>query len=845
MRYIYLLLLAVVFTSCAKEFRNPYDPATPPDIWMPKAFKIDTLGTNALRLSWNQDEQHIDGFAIQKSTNGQLKEILLPLDSLRYTDIQAVDTSTDEVCPELSYKVMARAGNNRSLDIGTASGIRMPLSTPAIAGTDILVTDTSTTVQLNAQAANAGERGQWTIVSGTGGSFSNFNAHNSNYTGTPCTDYVLRWTKSGCTETFDEVNVKFRKSTTTANSGANQTITSSAIQVTLSANSPAAGETGIWSIVSGAGGSFSNVNSASSIFNGSACTSYVLRWTISGICSTSIDELNVNFQKATTTANAGSNQTITSNATQVILAANSPASGETGVWSIVSGPGGSFSNTNSATSSFTGNACASYSLRWTINGLCSSNYDDVIVSFSQSNTIANAGVDQTITSNATQVTLAANIPAVGETGTWSIVSGSGGAFSNVNSATSTFTGIACTNYILRWSILGFCNTSQDNVNISFQQLVSQANAGSDQNITSSSLQTTLVGNSLQSGETGQWSIVSGTGGVFSNPTSPTSIFTGQSCNSYVLKWAKSTCSGQTSDNVNISFNQSSITANAGSNQTVSSLTTTLSANSGIIGVWSIISGSGGSFANISSPNTTFTGTLGQTYILNWEITSCGTTSSDQVTISFPTISPGSGVTDIDGNNYSSQIIGTQEWMTENLKTTKFCNGDIIPNLTANAQWAATQQSSLETAAWSYYNNASSNNSIYGKLYNWYAVADPRNLCPCGWHVPSIDEWTILSDYLGGDQVAGGKMKTIGTTLWQSPNTSATNTSNFSGRPGGTRSCIDGTFSSIGQWGMWWSSSGSSTSAAGFYGSFLRYDQSNTSSSSNGKGNGFSIRCIRD
>jgi hypothetical protein len=196
---IYIALF-LFFTSCAKEFRNPYDPATPPDFWMPKAFKLDTLGTNALRLTWNQDERHIDGFAIQKSTNGQLKEILLPLDSLIYTDTQAVDTSSDEVCPELSYKVMARAGNNRSLDIGTTSGIRMPLSTPANAGTDILVTDTTTTVQLNAQAANPGERGQWSIVSGTGGSFINQNAHNSNFIGSPCTDYILRWTKCKISE---------------------------------------------------------------------------------------------------------------------------------------------------------------------------------------------------------------------------------------------------------------------------------------------------------------------------------------------------------------------------------------------------------------------------------------------------------------------------------------------------------------------------------------------------------------------------------------------------------------------------------------------------------------------
>ncbi len=122
MRYIYLLLLAVVFTSCAKEFRNPYDPATPPEIWMPKAFKLDTLGSNALRLSWNQYERHIDGFTIQKSINGQLKEILLPLDSLRYTDTNLFQDSGI-----VHYKVWARAGNNKSDEVGTVEGINFPM----------------------------------------------------------------------------------------------------------------------------------------------------------------------------------------------------------------------------------------------------------------------------------------------------------------------------------------------------------------------------------------------------------------------------------------------------------------------------------------------------------------------------------------------------------------------------------------------------------------------------------------------------------------------------------------------------------------------------------------------
>ena len=96
-------------------------------------------------------------------------------------------------------------------------------------------------------------------------------------------------------------------------------------------------------------------------------------------------------------------------------------------------------------------------------------------------------------------------------------------------------------------------------------------------------------------------------------------------------------------------------------------------------------------------------------------------------------------------------------------------------------------------------------SYYGKLYNWYAVVDPRHVCPSGWHEPTDGEWTMLSNYLGGGSVAGGKMKSIGLQYWISPNIDATNESGFSGLPGGYRSYV-GSYNSIGNYGWWWSSS---------------------------------------
>ena len=194
------------------------------------------------------------------------------------------------------------------------------------------------------------------------------------------------------------------------------------------------------------------------------------------------------------------------------------------------------------------------------------------------------------------------------------------------------------------------------------------------------------------------------------------------------------------------------------------------------------------------------------------------------------------VTDIDGNIYLTVLIGNQQWMAENLKTTRFADGTEIPNVLNNAAWG-----SLDTPAWCNYENSAANDITYGKLYNWFAVADPRNVCPTGWHVPTDAEWTVLTDYLGGQYVAGGKMKT--TTGWQSINIGATNESEFSGLPGGHRDYDNDVFTNVGGSGTWWSSSESSTTDAWYR--FLVYTNDNAYRSSSSKHGGFSVRCLRD
>jgi uncharacterized protein (TIGR02145 family) len=196
----------------------------------------------------------------------------------------------------------------------------------------------------------------------------------------------------------------------------------------------------------------------------------------------------------------------------------------------------------------------------------------------------------------------------------------------------------------------------------------------------------------------------------------------------------------------------------------------------------------------------------------------------------------SGCIDYDGNAYPTFTIDTQIWMAENLRVTNYSNGDVIPNVTDGTTWGY-----LTTGAYCWYDNDQSANAKYGILYNWYAVHDSRNICPTGWHVPSDAEWTTLTTYLGGESVAGGKMKSV-SALWNSPNTDATNNSGFSGLPGGNRNS-NGFFYNIGYDGTWWTA----TEANTFYAWYrsLSYSDSGVGRGGFNKAYGCSVRCVRD
>lgn len=196
----------------------------------------------------------------------------------------------------------------------------------------------------------------------------------------------------------------------------------------------------------------------------------------------------------------------------------------------------------------------------------------------------------------------------------------------------------------------------------------------------------------------------------------------------------------------------------------------------------------------------------------------------------------SGIVDGDGNIYTSVVIGTQVWLVENMKTTRYNDG--VTSIGTDFSGSAP--------AYAWYNNDISNKPVYGALYNWYAVdassTGGKNICPVGWHVPSDEEWTTLTDYLGGTSLAGGAMKEVGTMHWNSPNSGATNSSGFTALPGGYR-YGDGTFHVLGNDGSHWSITQEGDSFA-WYRS-LYYIGTLVLSNYRDKRYGYSVRCVMD
>jgi uncharacterized protein (TIGR02145 family) len=205
--------------------------------------------------------------------------------------------------------------------------------------------------------------------------------------------------------------------------------------------------------------------------------------------------------------------------------------------------------------------------------------------------------------------------------------------------------------------------------------------------------------------------------------------------------------------------------------------------------------------------------------------------------------------DADGNVYQTVVIGSQEWMTENLRSSHFANGEPIPHVPSIQDWVV-----LNTAAFCWYNNDSLSEVPHGKLYNWFAVNDSRNVCPTGWHVPSTQDWDLLSDHLGGADVAGGPLKATGTIqegtgLWLSPNDEATNQTAFTGIPSGARGFWSGieppdeSYAGMGGFAIYWANSSANMDSASYR--YLSYGNGRVYAEQALKSWGMTIRCVRD
>ena len=194
------------------------------------------------------------------------------------------------------------------------------------------------------------------------------------------------------------------------------------------------------------------------------------------------------------------------------------------------------------------------------------------------------------------------------------------------------------------------------------------------------------------------------------------------------------------------------------------------------------------------------------------------------------------VTDIDNNTYETVMVGAQCWMKENLKVSRYRSGDLIITGLGNTQW-----SKASSGSYAVYENDPDNGAEYGYLYNWRAVSDSRGLCPDGWHIPSKSEWETLVDYLGGEEIAGGKMKEARHVHWEYPNTGADNSSGFAALPGGLR-MTDGGYHLMGYTAGFWS--GTEYDIYNAYIFELNHDQVRIRASL-GKTVGFSVRCLKD
>jgi hypothetical protein len=563
-------------------------------------------------------------------------------------------------------------GSCSSFDEITLTNSALP--TVATAGPDQeQCNNGSFTLAGNAPATGTG---QWSIIgAANGATIDDPSSPTSQVTGLMAgQSVVLRWTiTNGSCSNFDEVTLTNSETPTTADAGLDQEQCNTPTFV-MAANTPVIG-TGVWSIQGAANGAvITNPASPTTTITGlTAGQSVVLRWTITNGSCSSFDEVTLTNSELPTVASAGPDQEQCDNGS-FVLAANTPVIG-TGTWTIIGAANGAIvDDPTSPTSQVNGLlAGQSVTLRWTItNGSCSS-FDEITLTNSEAPTIATAGADQEQCNTSTFV-MAANVPVVGN-GVWSIQGpGNGAVITNVNSPTTTITGLTAGSTVtLRWTITNGSCSNFDEVVLTNSALTTVAAAGPDQEQCDSGT-FTLAGNTPVTG-TGAWTIIGpANGAVIDAPGSATSqvngLLPGQSV---TLRWTITNGSCSSFDEVMLTNSATPTTADAGSDQVECNTNAfVMAANTPVIGngLWSIQGPANGAvITNVNSPTTTVTGlAAGSSVTLRWTITNGSCSNFDEVVLTnleSPTVADAGddqqicgGSTVLDAN---TPTIGTGEW----------------------------------------------------------------------------------------------------------------------------------------------------------------------------------------
>ncbi len=503
----------------------------------------------------------------------------------------------------------------------------------SVGGTGVASTSLAATV------VTAPATGQWTIVSGSG-TFANVNSPTTTVSNIPVGTHVYQWTVNNgpCTPptTNDQVTIRvFDRNAPVAAAGPDQQVCAPITSVTLAGNAATAPATGQWTVVSGAG-TFANANSPTTTVSGMAFGNNVYQWTINnGPCpgSGSSDQVSiVLFDPATSTAQAGPDQELCGNASTT-LAGNAVAAPATGTWSVVSGSA-TIANPNNPATSVSNLPFGVTVLQWTVgNGPCGTSNDQVSISrFDPNNPVANAGPDQEICVPvvANQVTMAGSSITAPATGTWSIVSG-GGTIANVNSPTTTITGLNIGVNVFRWTVNnGPCPTgiTTDEVTVLvFDNANPAANAGPDQSLCTVDGTVTMAGSAVTSPASGQWTLVSGSATIV-NPSNPNTVITGLGVGQHIFQWTVNNgpcTSGTTTDQMSIFiYDPNNPPADAGANQSICTTagnTITLEGSNVIFpatGLWTVTGGPATIVAP-TSPITSVTGLAVGNYTFTWTV----------------------------------------------------------------------------------------------------------------------------------------------------------------------------------------------------------------------------------